>query len=927
MTDQSSQFLLEASNPTTSPLRLGRLASSGNRELRHAVAGNPNTPSEVLWRLAVRDASAVLQNPVLGFLILENPNFLAELPEFARLSLLRTSQTPQAWLDWVFAWGDQDSKVHALQNPNLKPELLEALEHKFLLESGTDNSSKPGDSEASFLAFLVRGHVNHPNKLEFESATKTLHDLLPSLEHDGEHLKDAVALGLVPDWLLKGLSLDDDAQLRLMLAKDSADQTLLFHLCFDDDDEVRAAARANQNISTSTLERLSRVEHHQILEALDIELLETGGVQALTYLARNSSVDLAVLASLITHSDWRVRQALVLNPELPAELLEQLGDDEDKDVRIAVAQHPNASTRMLEFLVGDAVEEVRQAVQANPNANPAWNVLLEQVEHGDETVSLEALQTLCERGGWSRQLALKHPNLTLEVLESYLTGDNWHDRVAAAHNSNLSAAMLEMLSLDTDSDVRQAVAMHPNLEAGLLEKFIQDEQFEIRKSAALNPKIDTALLETLAHDEHWAVRQAVAQHKAASRMTLTTLLEDSDNDVRIAARAALNVQEPSREDSVGSTNLLEFYRGWFEDHPHTHAKLEVERFLEELGTGQTGRKNIQLENGEQHEIVLISWQGKPIFEIPNDVVSQLVRDAQWRVRQEVAGYPFVPRMSLARLCLDSDSDVRTAAAGNPNSSRTMLCKLAGDEVSSVRAAIVNREDAPLEALQLLCCDSEPEIRAAALKHPNTPFNVAEKFERLHTLDPKLNVTQLEELAQNTPTAHAWIAKHPNVTAKLLEQLGWREHWRLREAAASNPKLERVVLEQLAQDTDLDVLRALARNSSTSNEVLLQLIAHSDSSVRRTALENKNLEPETLQQLRCACVRQGLRSTQVFNRVLALESDLVPKLELRKHRHLHAAHPAERIALCLSSNLPDDARAILQHDANILVRSSALEVKL
>ncbi len=812
-----------------------------------------------------------------------------------------------------------------MQNPNLAPELLRTLEQKWSLEAGIEDSNKPGDSEASLLAFLARGHVNHPNRLDFRSATQTLHDLLPSLEHDGEHLKDAVALGLVPTWLLEGLSLDDDAQLRLMLARDSADQSLLFHLCFDDDDEVRAAARANQNISAASLERLSRVENHRVLELADIALLETGGVQALTYLARNPNVDLATLASLVSHSDWRVRQALALNPELSLELLEQLEDDEDKDVRIAVAQHPNASAAMLEFLVGDAVEEVRLAVQENPNSNPAWNALLEQVEQGDTTVPLEALQTLCERGGWSRQLALKHPNLSLEILEPYLTGDNWHDRVAAAHNPNLSAAMLEKLSLDSDSDVRQAIAMHPNLGSGLLEKCIQDEQFEIRKSAAQNPKIAAEMLEALAHDEHWAVRQAVAQHKITPLTTLVALLEDSDNDVRIAARAALNVQEPSQTDSFGSANLLEFYRGWLEDQPHSHAKLEVEQLLKELRTGQTGRKNIQLENGEVH-INLLSWQGKPILEIPNDVVSQLARDAQWRVRQEVAGYPFASGMVLARLCLDSDSDVRTAVASNPNASKTMLRKLASDEVSSVRSAIVNRDDAPLEALQVLCCDSEAEIREPALKHPNLPRQVAERFERLQALDPKLSASQLEELA-TTASTHAWIAKHPNVTTKLLEQLGWREHWRLREAAASNPKLERTVLEQLAGDTDLDVLRALARNSSTSNEVLLQLIAHSDSSVRRTALENKNLETETLQQLRRACVRQGLRSTQVFNRVLALESGLVPASELRKHRHLHAAHPAERIALCLNANLPDDARAILQTDANILVRSSALEVKL
>lgn len=924
MTDQPAQLLFEASDPTTLPFRLERLASSGSQEIKHAVAGNPNTPSTVLWRLAVRDPNAVLGNSVLDFLILENPNFLAELPVFARLSFVRSAQVPLIWLDWVFAWGDHDAKVQALQNPLLTPETLEALEQRLKLEFEIADSSQPGNTQFSLLAFLARGHVNHPNKLAFGSATQTLRDLLPSLEHDAEHLKDAVALGLVPNWLLEGLSLDDDTQLRLMLAKSSADQNLMFHLCFDDDDEVRVAARGNPNLDAVTLERLVRVENIQVLNSSDFELLETAGVQALTYLARNPSVNLAMLAAFITHSDWRVRQALAFNSNLDSRLLEQLATDEDKDVRMTVAQHPNTSAMTLEFLLGDEVEEVRLAVKSNPNADPTWSDLLEQVEHGDKAVSLEVLEVFCRRGGWSRQLALRHPNLTLEVLEPYLTGESWHDRVAAAHNPNLSALELEMLASDSDSDVRQAVAMHPNLATDLLEKFCADEQFEIRKSAAQNPQIATTSLELLAQDEHWAVRQAVAQHQNTNLTTLKSLLEDSDNDVRTAARAALHLQEPNQTEVNQTSNLLGFYRGWFEEQAGTHAKLEVER----LAASQMVRQNIKLELGKAHEIHEMTvrlWQEKYVLEIPNFIFSQLARDAEWRIRQEVAAYPFASGMALARLCLDSDSDVRTSAASNPNSSKTMLCKLANDEVSGVRAAVVNRFDAPLEALQVLCCDSEPEIRELALKHHNLPRQVRHKFERLQTLDPNLNAAQLEELA-SIPTAHAWIAKHPNVTTKLLEQLGWREHWRLREAAASNPKLERTVLEQLAQDTDLDVLRALARNSSTSNEVLLQLIAHPDSSVRLTALENQNLEFETLQKLRCACVRQGLRSTQVFNRILALESELVPVSELRKRRHLFAAHPAERIALCLNSNLPSDAREILRQDANILVRSAALEVQ-
>ena len=172
MTKQTTPLLLEATDPTTPPLRLGRLALSRQAKLRHAVAGNPNTPSEVLWRLAVRDASAVLENQVLDFLILENPNFLAELPTFARVSFLRCKDVPPAWLDWVLAWGDQDSKVQVLQNPSLKPGVLTALEQRLKLEADLQDTNQPGNTEPSLLAFLARGHVNHPQKLEFKSAAQ-----------------------------------------------------------------------------------------------------------------------------------------------------------------------------------------------------------------------------------------------------------------------------------------------------------------------------------------------------------------------------------------------------------------------------------------------------------------------------------------------------------------------------------------------------------------------------------------------------------------------------------------------------------------------------------------------------------------------------------------------------------------------------------
>jgi hypothetical protein len=89
--------LEEARNPTTAPDRLKALSSSRG-EVARAVAANPNAPTATLLRLAADQWEAVLANPVLPLLLLENPGLPLRLPKLALLALLRSHEPPPEFL-------------------------------------------------------------------------------------------------------------------------------------------------------------------------------------------------------------------------------------------------------------------------------------------------------------------------------------------------------------------------------------------------------------------------------------------------------------------------------------------------------------------------------------------------------------------------------------------------------------------------------------------------------------------------------------------------------------------------------------------------------------------------------------------------------------------------------------------------------------
>jgi hypothetical protein len=91
------KLLLEAQDPNTTPERLVELSRQYSPAIKKAVAQNPNTPLSTLLLLAEKQPRAVLENPTLPLLLLENPNLLHGLEHRAAVVMLQARPLP----DWV----------------------------------------------------------------------------------------------------------------------------------------------------------------------------------------------------------------------------------------------------------------------------------------------------------------------------------------------------------------------------------------------------------------------------------------------------------------------------------------------------------------------------------------------------------------------------------------------------------------------------------------------------------------------------------------------------------------------------------------------------------------------------------------------------------------------------------------------------------
>ena len=136
-----------ATNPNSNPQLLRQIATGKDWELRLLVAGNPNTPTDMLWQLGLDFPEAILNNPIFQLLQLEQLQLAAEIPHDTLTSLLQCEQVPQNFMKYAVSQQDYSLWLAVAYNPHTPSQLLENLARKSLHQ----------DRE------LIRAIAAHPN--------------------------------------------------------------------------------------------------------------------------------------------------------------------------------------------------------------------------------------------------------------------------------------------------------------------------------------------------------------------------------------------------------------------------------------------------------------------------------------------------------------------------------------------------------------------------------------------------------------------------------------------------------------------------------------------------------------------------------------------------------------------------------------------
>jgi hypothetical protein len=881
-------FLAEAQNPETAPERLRSLASQPEIEVRRAVAGNPNTPEDVLLRLAVHFPEAVLGNPVLDLLLLVNANWLAEIPGYARHRLLGCPLAPSHFLRWAVREGDYSAALSLLQNPAAPAALVEPLtQHPW-----------PAVEEAA--------------RLHVALETSPLERALWWCEVDMDYLElhQLVLLGMAPAWILPRMARELDTSLRLtLIQQENLPKEVLEAFLFDGEEEVRKAARQHPTTPRETILLLDRLEAQLAVE-IPFETLAQGHYWVRQLVAQHPQTPPHLLQRFLTDDDWRVRGAAARNPALPAHWLEQLAQDGDHLVRQWVAANPNTPGSSLERLVGDEYEEVCQAAAENPST-PRWVLeLLERARAQDGALTPEELGRLAQAGQAARRLAAVHPNTDSEILERCHDDPDWHTRMAVAYNPKTPPAILAAMAADTDPEVRQAVAVHPSTPLESLEVLAGDEQPDVRVQMAQNLRTPQNLLLQLAHDDHWRVRQAVAANLATPVLVLEQLAHDPDRDVRQAVANHPQVPEAALESLFAGRfaglnpqmSLVELYQRIKKGEP-----LRPD-LLDKLAQGNDWARHL----AARHPFT------------PAETLRTLACDEDWRVRQAAATNPGLAADVLLQLSSDPHGDVRRAVVRHPQTTEELLERLCVDDQQDIRWQVALDPRAPLPALRILLTDSDEMVRLAAQTHPETPADLIEQYRRAEAIDPGLEGEFLRQLAGQTIWSRVLAAQNPATPLEALHELVRDLEWSVRQAVAMNPALTAELLVSLAQDPEREVRQAVAEHRHTPQALLSELLHDIDENVRLSALRNPHLDAQTLEHYRARLVLRSSRSHFALNRAVALSRPEIPARELSKVRHWAAPEWVVRYAVAQNPKTPVEVLERLAQDGSRLVRARAAQ---
>ena len=521
------QIKLEASNEQTSPERLSQLAKLNptlaslvannpnataelltelaDREedfIRKNVAANPNTPTEVLWKLGEEFPQEVLENAVLPLLLLENPNLINEIPYDAFIKFLTCINVPISFMEqvvnrnslreWLVTnYWYQGAGLSITMNPQTPRDILDKL-------------IAPPETIPGLAAQL---HVNYAGELEEDWQVEfgyqiprwgRLAEIMYSLPYDGDgyFFPILAAIGLVPEFFFKSLARHEEAQFRGLIAP-IAPLSLLENLARDINPKVRGETAYNPIAPSELLELLARDDF------LEVRCI----------VAEHPNVSPRVLERLAADEQPKVRQTVAKNQNAPTYLLEELAFD--NKTYLAVASNLNAPKILLERFASSKLKEnpkLKKILATNPNT------------------PIDVLEKLQGERPIVRQSIAANPSAPKYLLEKFANSSRDALRHALASNPKLPEDIVDLLARDKSSWVRGALAANPNIPIAILMQLSQDRRANVRRTVAVNPKapnsiLRESLLDLLQYRKKIDLKSAILRYASENPDRLPLLLE------------------------------------------------------------------------------------------------------------------------------------------------------------------------------------------------------------------------------------------------------------------------------------------------------------------------------------------------------------------------------------------------------------------
>ncbi|PAX52799.1 variant leucine-rich repeat-containing protein [Brunnivagina elsteri] len=538
--------LRTAENPNVEPELLRQLAVSDDITIREAVAANPNTPTEVLLKLAEVFPQQFLKNPVFSLLLLENPNFAADIPYYALLSLLKQSELPDFFLSSAANHANPEILYLVAKHPNTSDNALEEMTRRNPRDTPLGLSIiKREDVSERVLSILVE-YSAIAVRLCLAKNPATSPSILAKL---------AIVREANPNF---------QQEIYLKLAKNPHTPIIVIHgLLKKCDRKIKQGISQRSDLPISII----------------IELASDSQIHATNSLAKNLSITADVLMELANHRELRVRQMVVRHPNVPQTLLDRAVTN--PELRQYVAENPSTPADLLIELVQDEEEEVLKAIATNPSATASvlesiaktrsQDILIAQ--HPNATTKL--LQQILWRLAMDERLSVrkyvaKHPHTPVDILITWVRKQP-ELRLFIAQNPSISAEIIEQLAGDTSAKVREALAYNPSTPTYILEKLAKDSQIPVRQAVANNPNTSGNILEFLAQD--WQCSTFVAQNPNTPTQVLENLIRLSGFNWLLLAHPNTSLSMQHKLLGILGTSAIASERIYAAKHPQTPVEM------------------------------------------------------------------------------------------------------------------------------------------------------------------------------------------------------------------------------------------------------------------------------------------------------------------------------------------------------------------